>query len=262
MSEDRREVWLQDGPVRLFAVERGEGPALVFLHGGMASHEAVQPIVGGLSDRYRVVTPDLRSSGRSWCSQALTFDRLADDLRALLDHLDIDRAFVGGVSSGSGPAVRFALRHPERVCGLILQWPVYAGSDIGYTSTQAAAFERMDAVASRAGVEGIEVLRSLYFGRLPAAIAERAWAVASSFDPDSVVATSRFVASGAQPFGSARELSTIRVPTLLLRGDDESHPSAVSALYAETIRDCTPIPAGTVDVPGAIRTFCDEVGRR
>ncbi|MGD8872665.1 MAG: hypothetical protein PVJ80_13910 [Gemmatimonadota bacterium] len=58
-----REVWVQDGPVRLFAAESGEGPTLVFLHGGLASHEAVLPVVTPLADNYRVITPDLRASG-------------------------------------------------------------------------------------------------------------------------------------------------------------------------------------------------------
>lgn len=253
-----REVWMTDGDVRLFAAEDGEGPALVFLHGGLADHRAVLPMVGSLADRYRVITPDLRGSGRSWSSEALTFDRLADDIRQMLDHLAVDAAFVGGVSSGSGTAVRFALRHPGRTRALIVVKPVYAGDEVGYTSRQSAAFTAMDAVASRAGSEGIDVLRSL-FARLPDGVRQRAWEVASDFDPGSVAATSRLIASGAQPFASRRDLGSIRVPTLLVRGDDEQHPPQVSDTYATSIRDCTTLPATGVDVAAAIRDFCGGV---
>jgi len=178
-----REIWLTNGPVRLFAVENGEGPALVFLHGGLASHQAVLPLVTPLTDRYRVITPDLRGSGRSWSSESLTFDRLADDILQLLDHLAIEKALIGGISSGSGTAVLFALRHPGRTLALIVVKPVYAGGDVGYTSLQSAAFAGMDAVASRAIAEGIKVLRPMYYEQLPEGVRERAWQLASGFDP-------------------------------------------------------------------------------
>ncbi len=253
-----REIWFTDGPVRLFAVENGEGPALVFLHGGLASHEAVLPLVASLGERYRVITPDLRGSGRSWCPEALTFDRLADDVLRLLDRLAVEKCLVGGISSGSGTAVRFALRHPARTRGLMVVKPVYGGDDVGYTSGQSEAFAAMDAVASRAGAEGIDVLRPL-FARLPDGVRQRAWQLVSGFDAASVVATSRFIASGAQPFGSNRELRSIRVPTLLVRGDDPQHPAEVSEVYAESITGCTVVPATDSDTAGAIRDFCDAV---
>jgi pimeloyl-ACP methyl ester carboxylesterase len=253
-----KEISLTDGPVRLYAVESGEGPALVFLHGGLANHQAVLPLVGALTDGYRVVTPDVRGNGRSWSSESLTFDRLADDVRALLDHLGVEKALIGGVSSGSGAAVRFALRHPGRTLALIVVTPIYAGADAGYTSAQASAFGAMDAVARRASVEGIEALRPLY-ERLPEGMRERAWAVASAFDPASVAATSRLIASGAQPFDSGRELGAIGVPVLLVRGDDPQHPAEVSDVYAASIPECTVVPATGVDVARPIRDFCDLV---
>jgi pimeloyl-ACP methyl ester carboxylesterase len=253
-----REFWVTEGPVKLFAVEDGEGPALVFLHGGLANHQAVLPIVGPLSDRYRIITPDLRGSGRSWFSGALTFDRLADDVLRLLDDLAVEKAIVGGVSTGSGTAIRFVLRNPERTRGLIVVKPVYAGSDVGYARSQASAFATMDSVASRASVEGIDVLRPMY-ARLPDGIRQRAWQIAAEFDADSVVATSRFIVSGAQPFSSSRELRSVRVPTLLVRGDDEQHPAEISDLYAASISDRIVLSAAGADTVSAMRDFCDAV---
>jgi len=253
-----REVWTIEGSVRLFSAESGEGPALVFLHGGLADHRAVLPVVQPLSNRYRVVTPDLRGSGRSWCSASLTFERLSGDLVRLLDHLGIAAAVVGGISSGSGPAVHFALHHPERTLGLIVVHPVYGGSERGYTSEQAAAFAGMDTVAGRAAAEGVEVLRAMYFSRLPEAMARRAWGIASGFDPGSVTATSRFIASGAQPFKSSRDLQGIGVPALLVRGDDAIHPAEISDIYAESLPGLTVVPPDGVDTTRAIRDFMDN----
>lgn len=108
----------------------------------------------------------------------MTFDHLSEDLLRLLDHLSVDAAFVGGISSSSGPAVHFALHHPDRTSGLIVVTPVCAGDEAGYTEDQAAAFAAMDSRATRATSEGIAVLRPMYFSRLPEAVAERAWRIA------------------------------------------------------------------------------------
>lgn len=251
-----REIRWTDGDCDLFAVEDGGGSELMLLHGGLADHRAVLPILTPLADRYRVIAPDLRGSGRSHSSEDLTFDRLADDLARLLDHLEVGRVVMGGISSGSGPAVRFALRHPERTRALVVLSPVYGGADVGYTEAQTAAFAGMDALAGRAVDRGIEVLRPL-FGGLPPGIRERAWAIVEGFDPASVATTSRFIASGAQPFGSGDELRSIAVPTLLVRGDDSTHPAEVSDVYERCIPECTSLPATTGDLVSAIRDFCD-----
>lgn len=252
-----REFWVEDDDVRLFGVEEGTGPLVVMLHGGMASHVAALPLIAPLGQRFRVMTPDLRGSGKSWCGGPLTFDRLADDVELLLDHAGVDRAVVGGVSSGSGVALRFALRHPKRTLGLIVVKPVYAGEARGYTEHQKATFARMDAVASRALAEGLQVLRPLY-ADLPEGVRERALAMVETFDPASVVATSHFIASGTQPFIEADELRSLETPTLLVRGDDPMHPAAVSDLYAHSIPDCTAMPASTVDVAEPIGAFVDR----
>jgi pimeloyl-ACP methyl ester carboxylesterase len=252
-----REFWVESGGVRLFATDEGNGPVLIMLHGGMANHLAARPLVAPLGGRYRIVTPDLRGSGKSWCSAPLTFDQLADDIELLLDHVGVDRAVVGGVSSGSGVALRFALGHPVRTFGLVVVKPVYAGQVRGYTQHQKATFAMMDAIASRAVDEGVQVLRPLY-ANLPAGMRERALAMMEGFDPASVVATSRFIASGAQPFTRPADLMLLECPTLLVRGDDPMHPAEVSDIYAASIPNCTVMPASTTDTAPAIGAFVDR----
>ena len=252
-----REIWLERDGVRLFAVEDGPGDVIVMLHGGLASHVACLPMLLPLVPRYRVVAPDLRGSGRSRSGEPLTFDQQADDVAALLDHIGADRAVVGGVSSGSGVALCFALRHPERTRGLVIVRPLHAGRDRGYTDQQARTFAMMDALASRAIDEGVQVLSPLY-ANLPEPVREKALTMLEGFDAASVVATSRFLASGAQPFATAADLRSVSVPTLLVCGGDALHPSEVSDLYAENLPDCTVAAAATVDVAGEILAFCDR----
>jgi pimeloyl-ACP methyl ester carboxylesterase len=255
-----REFWIESQGVRLFAVEDGSGLAVVMLHGAMANHLAALPLVTPLAERYRIVVPDVRGNGKSWCGESATFDQLADDVAGLLDSIGVDRAVVGGVSSGSGIALRVALRHPDRLHGLVLVKPVYAGAAEGYTEHQKQTFAMMDAVASRALAEGVQVLRPLY-ANLPEAMREKALAMMASFDPASVVATSRFMASGLQPFSSAADLAALELPSLLVRGDDPMHPAEVSDFYAAHIRNCEVLPASASDVAAAIGPFVDRLVR-
>jgi pimeloyl-ACP methyl ester carboxylesterase len=252
-----RESWADVADARLYVAEDGDGPALVMLHGGMADHRAAWPVVAPLAGRLRVVTPDQRGSGRSHCGRPLSFDLLADDLASVLDRLGLRHAIVGGISGGAGVALRFALRHPVRVLGLVLVRPVHAGSERGYSAQQAATFAAMDAVASRAVAEGVQVLRPLY-ASLPPGVRDKALAMIEDFDAASVVETSHFVASGAQPFAAAQELRMIATPTLLVRGDDPMHPGDVSDLYATSIPNCVVLSATTGDVSGSIGEFCDR----
>jgi pimeloyl-ACP methyl ester carboxylesterase len=252
-----RGSWVDVASARLHVAEDGDGPALVMLHGGMADHRAVWPVVASLAGRFRVVTPDQRGSGRSHCGRPLSFDLLADDLASVLDRLGLRHAIVGGVSGGAGVALRFALRHPARVLGLVQVRPVHAGSERGYSAQQAATFAAMDAVASRAEAEGVQVLRPLY-ANLPPGVREKALAMIEDFDAASVVATSHFVASGAQPFAAAQELRMLTMPTLLVRGDDPMHPGDVSDLYAASIPNSVVLPATTGDVAGPIGELCDR----
>ena len=98
----------------LSVFESGVGTPLLFLHGGLADHQAALLHVGALSERLRLITPDLRGAGRSHFAGELTWDLLADDVITVLDHLGLERAAVGGVSMGSAVALRAALRHPDR----------------------------------------------------------------------------------------------------------------------------------------------------
>jgi pimeloyl-ACP methyl ester carboxylesterase len=237
MNESKQEIWFESAGTRLFAVERGEGEAVVFLHGGLADHQASEYRLGGLASTHRVITPDVRAAGRSVHAGELSWDMLADDVVALLDGLAIDRAIVGGVSAGSGIALRVALRHPTRARALVLVAPTFAGNERGQTEAQRAAKVRMHAAGERALTEGIDALMPLY-AALPTAIRELATSMARRFDPASVAATTRFLASGVQPFDRIEELAGLTMKTVVVPGTDPEHPREVAELYASTMPRC------------------------
>lgn len=250
-----QDLWFQSAGTRLFVRSLGQGPPVVFLHGGLADHRAALVRVGGLAAWFRLLAPDLRGSGRSHYSDALSWDRLADDVLALLDHLGLPRAVVGGTSMGSAVALRFALRHPRHTAGLLLLAPVYPGSDVALTTAQSAAMRAMNAAGQRTRVHGIEALLPLY-DALPAELRERAVAMARQFDPASVAATTEFLASDAQPLASARDLASITAPTLIVPGSDPEHPPQVATLYARHLPDVALVDAAEPALLPRLAEFC------
>lgn len=234
-----QDYWYEGDGVRLYAVEEGSGRVIVMLHGGGGDHRACLPVVAPLSANYRVITPDLRGSGRSWCADPLTWDRLAGDVRALMDHIGAVRAVIGGISMGSGVALRFARRFPERTAGLVIVLPMYRGEELGFTEYQAATFASLVPILARSREEGIEAFRPLY-QKAPGMEAHFD-AMIGSLDLPSYIATNQFMAAGIQPFASVAELESIAVPTIVAPGNDLMHPAEIAELYAAKIPGCTTV---------------------
>jgi pimeloyl-ACP methyl ester carboxylesterase len=114
----------------LYYAERGdpEGLPVVLLHGLTMSSRTMERLAASLSE-YRVVLLDFHGHGKS--TKPRRADRylvseFADDVVALLDHLEIEQTVLGGLSLGANVAFEVALRHPERVRALVLEMPVFA----------------------------------------------------------------------------------------------------------------------------------------
>lgn len=105
----------------LFAEEAGtkNAPALILIHGNMLDRRIWDPNITALAEYARVIRYDMRGFGRSG-PKSRQRGRAIDDLRRLLDHLDLDTAVICGLSMGGVTATHFTLTHPERTTGLIL----------------------------------------------------------------------------------------------------------------------------------------------
>lgn len=101
-------------------IERGNGPAVVFLHGIGGDAESWLPELEALADRYRAIAWDMPGYGRSPALPEMTFPALAVASKDLLDKLDIDRAHLVGHSIGAMVALEFAARFPSWVASLTL----------------------------------------------------------------------------------------------------------------------------------------------
>jgi 3-oxoadipate enol-lactonase len=116
-------------------MEDGVGQPVVLVHGTPLDMRCWDALVPTLSRALRVIRYDLRGHGTAaGCPMAESFDVLADDLRALLDRQEIERAHVVGHSLGAQVAQSFALRSPERVrsltvlCGRATPFPAFAAT--------------------------------------------------------------------------------------------------------------------------------------
>jgi pimeloyl-ACP methyl ester carboxylesterase len=119
----------------------GRGPPLLVIHGGMGGYDQALGL-GDLVNRhagdsgFMVVAPSRPGYLRTAVHVGLTPEEQADALAALLDHFGIAQVGVLAGSYGGPIAVQFALRHPHRMCALVLlaaitercvvgpQWPV------------------------------------------------------------------------------------------------------------------------------------------
>lgn len=101
------------------ATDVGEGPVLLCAHGTLMDRTMFRPQQDALGDDYRVVAYDLRARTEHWAGP-YDLDDLADDCEALVDGLGLDRVVLCGMSMGGFMGLRFALRNPDRLAGLVL----------------------------------------------------------------------------------------------------------------------------------------------
>lgn len=109
------------GDIQLAYTDTGLGQPVVLLHGYPFNRSLWNEQVSALSNSFRVITPDLRGMGESDATQgAATMNRMAHDVAALLDHLEVSRAVIGGLSMGGYVALAFYKQFPSRVRALVL----------------------------------------------------------------------------------------------------------------------------------------------
>ena len=113
--------FVQVNGIQLYYETHGEGPALVFAHGGLGNHLSWWQQIAEFSRSFKCVTFDHRGFGFSRDAEEGGGPTLfPDDLRALLDHLEIQRASLVGQSMGGWTVLGFASAYPERTRALVL----------------------------------------------------------------------------------------------------------------------------------------------
>jgi 3-oxoadipate enol-lactonase len=134
----------RDGVAIHYSLEGPAGaPVLLMSNSLGTSLEMWDPQARALNDEFRVLRYDTRGHGRSSVPPGpYSIAQLGEDMRLLLDHLDIGRAHVCGQSMGGITAMWLAIHHPERIARLVLSnTAAWIGPASNWTD-RAAAVER------------------------------------------------------------------------------------------------------------------------
>ena len=108
-------------------IDEGRGDPVVLLHGFPTSRLLWQRVVPGLSQRFRVLAPDLLGYGKSSVGGAVDLASQADAVLRLLDVLDLPRVALVAHDVGTAAAQILAVRAPQRLRALVLSDGVHAG---------------------------------------------------------------------------------------------------------------------------------------
>lgn len=232
------------GGVRLHYKDQGkaDGPLLVLVHGFGDSHFSWEGWVARLSDRYRIITVDLPGHGltRAPAGYVASADGFADLVEALAAKENLPKFAIAGNSMGGGVAWQVAVRHPERLNGLVLVdaagWPATT------LKKPPLAFKLLKYSWGRAFLRSIDntpLIRAGLRGEVgdPAVITDAfiaRWAELQRAPGHRAILMS--IQPGKHSQATAEVLSTIKVPTLVLWGEiDPLIEVAAAHKFAEAI---------------------------
>jgi pimeloyl-ACP methyl ester carboxylesterase len=219
--------------------DEGGGLPLVFQHG----------LGGDVSQPFGVYTPpagvrliafDARAHGETrpvGDVKKIALAAFADDLVALLDHLGIPRAVVGGISMGAAVALVMALRYPERVLGLVLSRPAWVDRPL---PDNARVFTHIAQLVRKFGArEGLEQFRgTAEYQLVRAESSDSAASLERQFtQPRAEECVTRLERIPHDcPVHDREELATVGVPTLVLGNhQDPTHPWEMAETLARLI---------------------------
>jgi len=219
--------------------DEGAGVPFFFQHGLGA--ELTQPFsLCQPPPGIRLIGFDARAHGQTkpvGLEEKISFNTFAEDLRALMDHLRIKQAIVGGVSMGGAITLNFTLRNPNRVLGLVQSRPAWLDAPNPWNVTMFSLITRL------LRQHGRRKGKALFLGSPEYAEALAKWpdvaaSLASQFDNPVVDETAfkfeRIIRDA--PCRDRREWANIKVPTLVLGNRfDPIHPYEYAAEMARLI---------------------------
>ncbi len=216
-------AWFEHDGAQLHYDRLGSGPPLLLLTGLGLGSWAWYRQIDHFAPSFDVVGLDNRGAARSSAPPGpYTIPQLADDARALLDHLGIDSAHVLGISMGGYVAQTLAVRNPTRVRSLVLGCTAFGGVHAVRMTEADYALLRAEAESGFAS----EACRSGLILRFSAAcLRHRGGFVADYLERRTKNAGSAAgwaaQAAACAAFDLEAETSSIRCPTLIVTGDDD-----------------------------------------
>lgn len=205
--------FLQRPGAEIWFDARGDGPALVLLHGRAGNAANWWRQIAHFSTSYRVIAVDQRAFGRSRCQpEAFQVAHMVDDIGAILDAEEIGRAVLVCQSMSGVIGLRFALTQPDRVAGLVLC------STLGGISTPAMRARLRDFEAANTVELPDRAFAPGYRHREPAlfALYEQLFAFNAGFDP-----AWRTRLAGSDVALTPDDIAGYGIPTLFIVGEHD-----------------------------------------
>jgi 3-oxoadipate enol-lactonase len=241
----------------------GEGPPIVLCHGLTATRRYVVHGSRVLERAgHTVVSYDARGHGESDPApegRGYGYPELVGDLECVIAEAVGEGEFLlVGSSMGAHTAVAYALAHPQRVSGLVLVGPVYAG---GIDEAALAHWDGLAQALEEGGVEG-------FLSHIDDSGLDPSWRqsilrfsrerMMLHRHPEAVVAALREVPR-SRPFGGLEDLEGLAMPALVVASNDRAdpgHPREVAEAYAERLPD-----AGLIGEEGGESPLAWQGGR-
>lgn len=230
------------GGVTIAGETLGEGPDVVLTHGLTATRRYT--VMGSKAlprAGYRLTTFDARGHGDASPApspEAYEYRDLVEDMRAVLDHLGVEKAAIGGASMGAHTAMAFALAWPERVSALVQITPAYDGRPRD-DSDDLAAWDRLADGLERGGVDGfLEAWDPKVDERFQDTVVKVTRQRLERHRHLDAVADALRVVPRSLAFEGLEELEHVDIPTLVVASRDEAdpgHPFAIGEAYAERL---------------------------
>jgi pimeloyl-ACP methyl ester carboxylesterase len=195
----------------------GEGEPLILLHGGVGAIEMFGEVLPLLAEGRRVIAVDLQAHGRTVdIDRPMTFEAMADDVAALIEHLGLGEADVMGYSLGGGVALRTAIQHPEVVRKLVLVSTPFKRD--GWYPEVLAGMEQM-------GPEAAEPMKQTPMYQLYSSVAPR--------PEDWPVLLTKLGELLGQDYDWSEEVAAMEVPAMIVVGDADSIRTSHAVAFFE-----------------------------
>lgn len=228
------------GKIDIYYEEEGGGEPLVLVGGFTATVEVWGKLRPLLAEKYRVIMPDNRGSGRTRIEDDdgdRAPKRLAHDVLSLINALGLERVHLMGSSMGGMIVQEFACRHPERLKSLIISSSHFGGEDKVDSAPGVRETRKRGGVPGATGEERIAALETIFHIetiRTRPEVVEFYDQNKRAFPHSAKELEAR--TAGMEAFNLSNQVGDIRVPTMVISGShDYLVPTENSRLLAGRI---------------------------
>jgi pimeloyl-ACP methyl ester carboxylesterase len=218
-----------DDGVKLHYEEAGSGTPIVFVHEFAGDARSWEPQMRHFSRRYRCISYNARGYPPSDVPESFesySQARARDDIRSVLDGLGIAKAHVVGLSMGAFASLHFGMQYPARCLSITVAGGGYGAHPAQYPDFKAASRENAEIIRAKgmayfASTYGHGPTRVQYQNKDPRGFDE----YIRQFSEHSALGSANtmlgYQARRPSLYDLTEEMQRIRVPTLIMAGDEE-----------------------------------------